>query len=44
MLSKYGMALELNKYEYVTLRLNYIDEILTHAQYSLSYIKYFELN
>ena len=44
MLSKYGMALELNKYEYVNLRLNYIEDILKYSPYTLSYIKYFELN
>ncbi|KAL4455496.1 hypothetical protein ABPG74_012648 [Tetrahymena malaccensis] len=44
MLSKYGMALEFNKYEFVHLRYKYIQDIVDYAPYALSYIKYFELN
>ncbi|EAS04524.1 hypothetical protein TTHERM_00237390 (macronuclear) [Tetrahymena thermophila SB210] len=44
MLSKYGMALEYNKYEFVHLRYKYIQDIVEYAPYALSYIKYFELN
>ncbi|KAL4502976.1 hypothetical protein ABPG72_014205 [Tetrahymena utriculariae] len=44
MLSKYGMALEFNKYEFVHLRYKYIQDIVEYAPYALSYIKYFELN
>lgn len=44
MLSKYGMALEYNKYEFVHLRRNIIPDILEYAPYALNYVKYFELS
>lgn len=44
MLSKYGMALEHNKYEFIHFRYNYIDDVVKYGKYSLNYIKYFELS
>lgn len=41
MLSKYGIALEYNKYECVNLRYYFLNDLVEHAPYSLDYIKYF---